>query len=301
MPLFTGNFSELLAPGLRQIFNATLKTTPEEYPHVFNMLGTKRAYEEDLKVAGFGAMGEKPQGQSIAYDDPVQGGKVRYTAVTFGMGFRVTLEMWEDDLYGVIRKYPRELAISAKQTREVRGWRLLNNAFGTTYFTGFDTLQLCSTAHTLLKSGGTAANRATTDLDLGVTSLEEALTNFQDLVNDSGFPVGGLYKPKYLVVPTALEFLATKIVGSQYEPFTADNQINELSRRGLQVIVSHFLTDADAWFVIADRHDMNWFTRSAIRFDNSDDFDTKDAKFSAFERYIQGFGDWRGVFGSAGA
>lgn len=310
----TGNFSDLLVPGLRKIFNASLSAIPDEWPWVYNQAPSSRNFEEDLKVAGFGAMGEKPEGQPIAYDDPVTGSKVKYTHTSYGMGFRVTREMWEDDLYGVIRRYPRELAQSAKHTREVRGWRLLNNAFTAATFAGFDGKGLCVDDHPLLKSGGTGSNVLAASADLSVSALEEAITVFQDWENDSGFPVGGLYRPTTLIVGSVNEFLATRIIGSQYAPFTTTPnaggggdtgantyQINPDQVTGLKVLVSHYLTDPDSWFLLSSNHDMNWFWRTKIRFDNADDFDTKDAKFSAFERYSQGFGDWRGIVGSPGA
>ena len=303
MPTTTGQFSQLLAPGLRKIFFQHLKERPPQYSAVFNMHTSARAYEEDLEIAGLGTMPAKPEGNSITYQDPVLGGKKRYTHVSFGLGFRVTVEMYEDDLYGPMKRMTRELAKAGRNVREVRSFNVLNNAFTTEF--GFPKLgvneALISTAHTLI-GGGTLANRASVDADLGVASLEAAILLFDNLTDENGIPI--VVKPKWLIVPPALKQIAREILGSEFRPYTADNTVNAVIQNdSMQDMVVNYLTDADSWYLLADKgeQDLNFFERASVRFQSGDDFDTGDAKFKAFQRFSVGAGEWRGIFGSLGA
>lgn len=303
MPTTTGQFSQLLAPGLRKIFFQHLKERPPQYSQLFNMNSSSRAYEEDLEIAGLGTMPAKPEGNSITYQDPVQGGKKRYTHVSFGLGFRVTVEMYEDDLYGPMKRMTRELAKAGRNVREVRSFNVLNNGFTTEFgFPKFGANEaLISTSHTLI-GGGTLANRATTDADLGVAGLEAAILLFDNLTDENGIPI--VLKPRWVIVPPALKQVAREILGSEFRPYTADNTVNAVIQNdSLQDMVVNYLTDSDSWYVLADKseHDLNFFERAAVRFQNGDDFDTGDAKFKAFQRFSVGAGEWRGLFGSLGA
>jgi len=303
MPTTTGQFSQLLAPGLRKIFFQHLKERPPQYSQLFNMNSSSRAYEEDLEIAGLGTMPAKPEGNSITYQDPVQGGKKRYTHVSFGLGFRVTVEMYEDDLYGPMKRMTRELAKAGRNVREVRSFNVLNNGFTTEFgFPKFGANEaLISTSHTLI-GGGTLANRATTDADLGVAALEAAILLFDNLTDENGIPI--VLKPRWVIVPPALKQVAREILGSEFRPYTADNTVNAVIQNdSLQDMVVNYLTDSDSWYVLADKseHDLNFFERAAVRFQNGDDFDTGDAKFKAFQRFSVGAGEWRGLFGSLGA
>lgn len=306
MPTVSGNFAELYGPGLRKLFFDKFMGLPTEYDKLFNILSSQRAYEEDLKIAGLGAMPEKAQGASIVYDDFIQGDtKVRYTHKSFALGYRITEEAQEDELYGVFKKINEALARSGHQTREVRAWAVLNNAFTTfttsgTAGTGLDGLALCHTAHTLA-GGGTYANRPTVDSDLGIAALQAAITRFEKCVDERGLPI--VLIPRFIVIPPDQKWLAREILNSSHKPFTADNEINALVQDDLQYIVSHYLTDADAWFLTAapGEHDLNYYNRRAMTFKEGDDFDTGDAKFRAGFRCSAGFSDWRGVDGSPGA
>lgn len=303
MPTTTGQFSQLLAPGLRKIFFQHLKERPPQYSSLFNMNTSSRAYEEDLEIAGLGIMPTKPEGAAITYQDPVQGGKRRYTHVSYGLGFRVTEEMYSDDLYGPMKRMTRELAKGARNVREVVSFNILNNGFTTVFgFPKFGTNQsLFNTAHTLI-GGGTLANRSAVDADLGVAALEAAILLFDNLTDENGIPI--VIKPKHLIVPPGLKQIAREILGSEFRPYTTNNEINALIQNdSLADMVVNYLTDADSWFLLADKdeHDLNFFEREAVRFQNGDDFDTGDAKFKAFQRFSVGVGEWRGTFGSLGA
>lgn len=307
----TGAFPELVKVGLRKVYFSTLKDVVKEYSQWINVItgdtmgdGTGRAFAEDLQVASLGTFGAKPEGDPVIYDVPIQGNLVRYTPFAFGLATRMTEEMKADGLYGVFDKMSKELAFAANHAMEVQAHRTLNSGFGTTGGTGltaagFDTLALFSTAHTLLR-GGTAANRATTDMDLSQTALEAATDTLHGTVNESNMPTPMV--PKYLVVPYQQEWIARELLESTKKPWTNTNDINTMQGT-LQPIFSHYLTDADSWFVLAakDKHDINMWIRKSPAFEIGDDFDTGDSKMKGTFRMATGHGDWRGTFGSQGA
>lgn len=299
MPAVSGAFSYLLAPGLRKVFNQEYKDWPEEYSQLFNVLTSKRAYEEEANVAGLGRFYQKPEGTPIAYDDPIMGNKVRYTHVSFGLGFRVSRELYDDDQYDVMRKMSRQLARSARLTVELEAASVFNDAFTGTYYKGFDAVQLCSVSHTTL-IGGTVANRPATDVDLGISSLRAMLENRENLKDERGLPV--FKRGTLIVTGPAQQWMCKEIIGSSQRPYTSDNEINAFKDLDLKYFIYHYLTDPDAFFLLSPKadHDLKLFWRTQVEFNNGDDFDTKDAKFTGFERFSQGFSDWRGVDGSSG-
>jgi len=300
MPTTTAAFSKLLAPGLRKVFFQNYKMFPEEYSKIANVETSKRAYEEELTTAGLGRFEEKPEGQSITYDDPIEGNVKRYTHATFALGFRVTREMYNDDLYGVMKKMSKELAMAARQTVELEFASLLDDAFTGSTFTGHDGKALCATDHALLV-GGTYANEPTTQRDLGIGALRASQERMEKLVNERGLPeYRG--KGKLLVISPEYQWIAKEIIGSELKPYTGDNEINAFNDMGMSYMVSHYKSDPDSWFLLTDKamHDIKFFWREKVVFDNSDDFDTKDAKFSGYMRFSLGFTDWRGVDGSSG-
>jgi len=295
----TGNFSNLLAPGLRKIFFDYLKGRPPEFDKIFNVNSSTRNYEDDFEMSMLGgSFPQKPEGESIQYVDPKAGSTVRYTHKTFGMGFRVTEEMYEDDLYNKIKKMPSGLAKAQNNTIELQAIGVLDDAFTGATYTGFDTLALCHVSHTILYTGGTYANKPTIDADLGLTTLQAAITNLEKTPDQDG--VLAVVKPKWVIIAPDNKFIAREILRSEYKPYTSGNEINALLDEELKYFVSHYLSDTDAWFVQCTTHDLNWFWRRKPRFDNSDDFDTGDAKYKGTHRSIQGFGDWRGIYGSSG-
>lgn len=307
----TTGFANLVAPGLRKVYFDTLDGIAKEFRQIFNIIPPDpggqagRNYFDDLQVASLGTFGEKPEGQPIQYDIPVEGNTVRYTPYTFGLGFRITEEMQEDDLYGVMVKMTRQLSMAAMHQMEVQAHRLLNNAFATAGGTGhtaagFDALALCSTAHLLLR-GGTRANRAATDLDLSVTAIEQAIDLFETWVNHSNMPTP--MKPNLLIIPPQLKWVAKEITESELKPYTGNNEINPLGGEGLRYMVCHYLTDADSWFLLSPKaqHDLNVWMRREPRFAVGDDFDTGDAKAKGTFRMASGHGEPDGVFGSQGA
>lgn len=301
MPTNTANFPFLLAPGFRKFFFDAYKYVPEQYSQLANMKNSKRAYEEDAELIGLPAMTTKPEGTPIIFQNPSQGAKIRYTHIAFGAGFRITEEMYEDDLYGQMRKMPKQLGKGARIVREVRFFNLLNLGFTAVF--GFPkngvNETLFNTAHTLL-GGGTLANRFNTDMDLGVASLEAAVLLFDNLVDELGYPME--INPKWLVHPPNLKQVVRELTGSEFRPDTNTNAINAVRQDGIQGKMVRYLTNTNSWFLLAekDEHDLQFIERRPIRFYTGEDFDTGDAKYKATQRFSVGVGEWRGTFGSQG-
>lgn len=293
----TGNFGELLEPGLALIYGESYKQFGEEYSKIFQIKNSNKTTEHTLSMTGFGLMPTKSQGAGVTYDDPIQGYKQSLTHVAYGLGFIVTLEMYEDDLYNKINALPTALARSGAHTVEVTAANVLNRAFNSSY-TGADTLEMCSTVHTLV-GGGTFQNELTTAADLSMTSLEQALIDISNFTDDRGLQIAA--RPKQLIVPPELEWTAQQLLKSEKDPESANNAINP-AKGIMPYTVNHFLTDTDAWFIQTDVPNglvFYWRRRPALTKDN--DHDSDNAKFKSTMRFIAGWDDPRGIFGSPGA
>lgn len=298
MTMTRGAFSNLLAPGYRKIVFETYKERPIEGRALVNMNTSKRAYEEDFPIAGFGTLVSKPESASVTYQDALQGAAKRYTWTTYGLGFRITEEMMEDDLYGIMGgRMSKALGRSARNNMEIVMHAPYNNAFSTSYSGFVSGESLCSTSHATLR-GATIANRPATDVDFDLISLQAALEHFHNLVDESGIPV--VYIPRMVVHGIGDHWLVSQVLKSQYLPGGNQNDINQVASEGLRPHLSHYLTDTDAWFVLADNHDVNYFDRRPATFTNTDDFQTGDALFKLTRRNGSGWGDWRGVYGTQG-
>jgi hypothetical protein len=261
---------------------------------------SSRAYEEDFPIAGFGTLLEKPEGAPVTYQDAVQGVLKRYTWTTFGLGFRITEEMMEDDLYGIMgAKMSRALGRSARNNFEVVAHSVLNSAFDNTVNGFYPGEALIQTNHTTIR-GIVISNTTATATNLSLPALQAAIEHFHNLVDESGLPV--MFLPRYLIHGPADHWIANQLLRSERLPGTNANDINQLAREGLEPLLSHYLTNPKAWYVISapGTHDLNSFDRRPPRFSNTDDFETGDAKFKLTRRNGAGFGDWRGVFGSIG-
>lgn len=305
----------LITPGLRKVFFSMIKGIPQEARQIMNFLPEKpggqagRNYFDDARVASLGTFGGKPEGTAISYDVPIDDVTVRYSTYTFGLGVRLTMEMKEDDLYGVMAKLASELAASAMHQIEVQAHRPLNNAFSSSGaagqgFTqaGFNSEALISTSHTLVR-GGTYANRASTDLDLSVTALTAATDALEGTPNESGMPIP--LRPSVLLVPYQLKWVAKEILDSELKPYTPNNEINPLDGEGIKYMISHYIPVGNGtWFLMAPKakHDINVWIRKQPVFDVSgEDYDTGDSKMKGVFRIAVGHGDWRGIYGSQGA
>lgn len=301
MPANTGAFSYLLAPGLRKVFFMELKDRMREYEQIFYMTTSKRAYEEHLEIAALGTMPVKNEGVSITYQDFIQGGVKRFTHVAYGLGFRATEEMMEDDLYAVMIRHTRALKRSAMNAKEVAAFNVLNNSFTTEY--GFPKNNaneaLVSTSHTLL-GGGTASNKPGTDTDISYAALEAAVLYYNTVVDERSMPVD-IVPETLLFHPNDL-FLVTELLESEYRPYTANNEVNPLKAR-FKPVWSRYLTDTDAWWLLGEKNEdgLIGFDRRELKFQNGDDFDSGDAKFKATQRFSFGCSEWRYLYGSPGA
>lgn len=298
MTMARGAFSYALAPGFRKIVFETYKERPVEGKALVNSNSSSRAYEEDFPIAGFGTLVNKPESASVTYQDAVQGTVKRYTWTTYGLGFRITQEMMEDDLYGIMGgRMSKALGRSARNNMEIVMHAPYNNAFSTSYSGFVSGESLCSTSHALLR-GGTIANRPAADTDFDLLALQAALEHFHNLTDESGIPV--VYIPRKVVHSVGDHWIVSQVLKSQNLPGGNQNDINQVANEGLTAHLSHYLTDTDAWFVLADNHDVNYFDRRPATFTNSDDFHTGDALFKLTRRNGSGYGDWRGVYGTQG-
>ncbi len=299
MTVNRGLLSNLLVPGYRKIVFETYKERPMEGDKLVNMNTSKRAYEEDFPIAGFGTLQTKSEGGAISYQDPVQGTVKRYVWTTYALGFRITEEMYDDDLYGITgSKMSKALGRSARNNKEIVMHAPYNNAFSTSYSGFVSGEALCSTSHALLR-GGTASNRPATDADFSLLALQAAVEHFHNLADEAGIPM--VIIPKLVVHSVADHWLVNQVLKSSNLPGSNANDINQIKNEGLAPHLSHYMTDTDAWWVLGDQHDVNYFERKPFTFKNTDDFDTGDAKFKGTRRNGSGWGDWRGVYGTQGA
>ena len=291
-------FYDLYEPNIRKVIFETYSYLPSEYDKLMNIQAAEFTYIEDYRMGGFGSVAQKPEGTAVLYDDPVPGGRVRYSWTPYGKGFRVTYEAQRDERYGQMKKMGQSLGRAFRNATEIQGVYQLNNGF-TAGISGFDGKALFATDHPLLR-GGTGRNRPTSMTDLSITSLQDALIDFEKFTDESGVVI--MVRPRTLVVGPDLAPMAREILGSQFKPYTADNEINVIQQYGLNLFVSHYLTDADSWFILADKsdHDLQFFWRDKFSVESDTDFDTGDGKMKGYMRNGSGYGDWRGAWGNQG-
>ena len=290
-----------LLPGLNALFGLEYKQYGEEHKEIFEQETSERSFEEEVKLSGFAAAPVKNEGSAIAYDNAQEAYTARYNHETIAMGFSITEEAMEDNLYDSLSaRYTKALARAMAYTKQVKGANILNRAFDTDYTFG-DGVVLCSTAHPLV-SGGTNSNRPTTASDLNETSLEAAIIQISNWTDERGLLVAG--KPKKLVIPPDLMFIAQRLLKSEGRVGTADNDINAV--RSLGVVpggfsVNHYLNDTNAWFITTDiPNGLKYFVRTPMSTSMDGDFDTGNARYKARERYSFGVSDALGIFGSPG-
>lgn len=295
------NFAQLLEPGLRKIYGDEYKDWSVEWTSIFSEDTTTRSFEQDHSITGLGLAVIKTQGASVTYADTMNGYTKTYTPVTYGLGFMITRELWEDALYRNIKNMPKALARSVRQTMEVIAANHLNYAFtASAAYYGSDSKELCATDHPLI-GGGTGRNELTTAADLDITSYEQMLIDIQTMTDDRGLKIA--VRPQKLIVHPSNVFQAQMILKSTQLPDTAYNNFNPAQGTmpgGYNSL--HYLTDEDAWFVKTDvPNGLTWLWRRREEFTKDNDFDTENAKFKTTFRVSSGWSDWRGLFGSPGA
>ena len=300
----TSNFAKDLVPGVKTWFGQKYKEYPIEYLDIFEKANSIRAYEEEAGVTGFGLAAIKTEGNGIAYDDQEQGFISRYVHATYGLGFIITREMYEDGIaVTVALRRANALAFSIRQTKELIGANVLNRAFNSSYTMGTnsDGVELCSELHPN-KSGGTWANELDTAADLSESALEQACIDIAGFTTDRGLTIAIM--PQQLIIPADLEFDAFRILESIGQSGTANNDTNALrasKKFPKGIAVNHYLTDTDAWFIKTNCPDgLKYMERRADSFGTENDFDTENAKFKATFRGSFGWSDPRNVFGSPG-
>jgi hypothetical protein len=291
-----------LLPGLNALFGMEYERYGEEHKEIYETESSERSFEEETKLSGFSAAPVKNEGSAIQYDNAQEAWTARYTHETIGMGFSVTEEAMEDNLYDSLSsRYTKSLARAMAYTKQVKAAFVLNNAFNSAVTYG-DGVTLCNTAHPLI-SGGVNSNRPTTGADLNETSLENAVIQIAGWTDERGLLIAS--RPRKLIVPPQLMFVATRLLETELRVGTTDNDINALKNNGSipeGYRVNHFLTDTNAWFLCTDvPNGLKHFVRTPLSTSMDGDFDTGNVRYKARERYSFGVSDPLGIFGSPGS
>jgi len=289
-----------LLPGLNALFGLEYEKYEDEHTMIYDSESSERSFEEEVKLSGFGAAPVKAEGSAISYDSAQESFTARYNHETIAMGFSITEEAMEDNLYDSLSaRYTKALARGMAYTKQVKAANPLNDGF-TSYQSG-DGVTLFNTAHPLV-NGGTNSNRPTVAADLNEVSLEDAVINIAAYTDERGLLIAA--RPRRLIVPPALMFVATRLLETEGRVGTADNDINALRNNGSipeGYSVNHYLTDSNAFFIITDvPNGMKHFERTALETSMDGDFDTGNVRYKARERYSFGVSDPLGIYGSPG-
>jgi hypothetical protein len=300
MAVVRGAFNHLLAPGARKVYVDEYNELPATYPDIFNVDTSGRAFEDDLVMTGLPIAVEKPEGEPIAFDRPRFRGRVRYIHAGYGLGYEITREAVEDDLYGAINSQGAvNLARSMREAEEITAWAIFNNAFSTT--TAYDGVPLISTGHPGVGSI-TASNRPDPDEDLSVAALKSAIERFKRLTTDRGLKIR--LRPQNLVVPIENWWTAQEILGAPYLSTGDQGQYtpNVSQQMGLTPFETAYLTDPDSWFLVADKasHSLKYYWRRQPSPEDGYDGRAQVSWFGITARWSAGVTDWRGIDGSPG-
>ena len=290
-----------LLPGLNALFGLEYQKYEDEHAEIYDVENSERSFEEEVKLSGFGAAPIKQEGAAISYDTAQESFTARYNHETVAMGFSITEEAMEDNLYDSLSaRYTKALARAMAYTKQTKAASLLNTGFDT--FTSGDGEFLFDTDHPTV-SGGNNKNRPTSGADLNETSLEQAVIDIAAFVDERGLLIAA--RPRKLIIPPALMFVATRILQSELRVATADNDTNALRSNGSipeGYSVNHYLTDSDAFFLTTDvPNGMKMFVRTPMSTAMDGDFNTGNVRYKARERYSFGVSDPLGIYGSPGA
>ena len=290
-----------LLPGLNALFGLEYEKYENEHSEIYETESSERSFEEEVKLSGFGAAPVKPEGSSISFDSAQESFTARYNHETVAMGFSITEEAVEDNLYDSLSaRYTKALARAMAYTKQTKAAALLNTGFDT--FQSGDGVTLFNTAHPTV-AGGSNSNRPSTNSDLNETSLEQAVIDIAAFKDERGLLIAA--RPRKLIVPPALMFVATRLLQSEMRTGTADNDINALVNNGSipeGFRVNHYLTDTDAFFLTTDiPNGLKHFERTPMTTQMDGDFDTGNVRYKARERYSFGVSDPLGMYASPGA
>jgi len=291
-----------LLPGLNALFGLEYARYGEEHKEIYETEKSERSFEEETKLAGFSAAPVKNEGSAIAYDNAQEAFTARYNHETIALGFSITEEAVEDNLCDSLSaRYTKALARAMSYTKQVKAASVLNNGFTASY-TGGDGVALFSTAHPLV-NGATNSNRPSTNADLNETSLENAVIQIAAWTDERGLLIAA--KPRKLIIPPALMFVATRLLETNLRVGTTDNDVNALKNNGSipeGYTVNHFLTDSNGWFLTTDvPNGLKHFERTPLSTSMDGDFDTGNVRYKSRERYSFGWSDPLGCFGSPGS
>ena len=291
-----------LLPGLNALFGFEYARYGEEHKEIYETETSERSFEEETKLSGFSAAPVKNEGSAIAYDNAQEAWTTRYNHETIALGFSITEEAIEDNLYDSLSaRYTKGLARAMAYTKQVKAAAVVNNGFSAGY-PGGDGVSLFSTAHPLI-NGGTNANTPSTQVDLNETSLEAAVIQIAAWTDERGLLIAA--KPKKLIVPPALMFVAKRLLDTELRVGTTDNDINAIKQMGAipeGYTVNHFLTDSNGWYLTTDvPNGLKHFIRSPLSQSMDGDFDTGNVRYKSRERYSFGWSDPLGIWGSSGS
>jgi len=291
-----------LLPGLNALFGLEYARYGEEHKEIYETETSERSFEEETKLSGFSAAPVKNEGSAISYDNAQEAWTTRYNHETIALGFSITEEAIEDNLYDSLSaRYTKGLARAMAYTKQVKAAAVLNNGFNSSY-TGGDGVSLFNSAHPLV-NGGTNANTPTTQVDLNETSLEAAVIQIAAWTDERGLLIAA--KPKKLVIPPSLMFVAKRLLDTELRVATTNNDINAIKQMGAipeGYTVNHFLTDPNAWFLTTDvPNGLKHFERTPLQNSMDGDFDTGNVRYKSRERYSFGWSDPLGIWGSSGS
>ena len=291
-----------LLPGLNALFGLEYARYGEEHKEIYETEKSERSFEEETKLSGFSAAPVKPEGTALSYDNAQEAFTARYNHETIALGFSITEEAIEDNLYDSLSaRYTKGLARAMAYTKQVKAAAVLNNGFNSSY-TGGDGVSLFNSAHPLV-NGGTNANTPTTQVDLNETSLEAAVIQIAAWTDERGLLIAA--KPKKLVIPPSLMFVAKRLLDTELRVATTNNDINAIKQMGAipeGYTVNHFLTDPNAWFLTTDvPNGLKHFERTPLQNSMDGDFDTGNVRYKSRERYSFGWSDPLGIWGSSGS
>jgi len=300
MAISRGQLVKELEPGLNALFGLEYNNYANEHAEIFDTENSDRAFEEEVMLSGFANAPIKAEGTSVSFDNAQETFTARYTHETLALAFAITEEAIEDNLYDrLASRYTKALARSMANTKQVKAANVLNNAFATA--NGGDGKALCATDHPI--AAGTDRNELSVAADLNETSLEQSLIDIAAMTDERGLKIAA--QGVKMIVPSALQFTAERLMKSSQRVGTADNDINAVVSKGMVpqgYVVNHYLTDTDAFFIKTDvPNGLKHFVRSPMKTAMEGDFTTGNVRYKARERYSFGFSDWRGIFGSPGA
>jgi hypothetical protein len=291
-----------LEPGLNALFGLEYKNYENQHSEIFDVENSDRAFEEEVMLSGFGNASVKAEGAAVSFDTANESFTSRYTHETIALAFAITEEAVEDNLYdSIAKRYTKALARSMANTKQIKGANILNNGFDSTNHPGGDGKALMADDHPSLS--GDQRNELSTASDLSETSIEQALIDIAAFTDERGLKIAA--RGVKMIIPSALQFTAERIMKSPARVGTSDNDLNAIASKGMipqGYVVNNYLTDDDAFFIKTDvPNGLKMFNRAAIKTAMEGDFETGNVRYKARERYSFGFSDWRGIFGSPGA